>query len=118
MASTPLLAGDQGLQDGPPGDPEDVADDAGQLDVGGFQELDQAAPLRRLGFDQRAAIAQQIAQDAERLVRNKALAHQAMADESRQPLGIPDVGLAPRHRLDVQGVGNDQLEATAGFQGA
>jgi hypothetical protein len=100
----------------PPRQPEHVADQPGELDVGALQHLDEPVALRGLGLDQRAAVPREVAQVTKGLVRDEAFAHQAVAHQHGQPFGILDVGLAPRHRLDVLGVGDDQLEAALGFQ--
>jgi hypothetical protein len=56
------LASDQRLQDGPAADPEDVGEEAGQLEVGVLQRLlDPQGVLRRLA-DQLLARAREIAQ--------------------------------------------------------
>ena len=52
--------------DRPPRDPEEVADDAGELDPGQLQQLDQATSLRSLAFDQGAPVTRQVAQFADR----------------------------------------------------
>jgi hypothetical protein len=65
---------DQSAQDGAPGNPEDVADHPGKLEVGRLQQLDPAAALRPLVLHQSAPIAGQIAQLADRLGRDKAAA--------------------------------------------
>ena len=99
---------DQGLQHGAPGNPEDVAGDAGQLDVGRLQELQEPVALGRLALHQLAAIAQQLAQLALRRRRNEAL--EPMADQIGDPLGILHIGLATRHVTDMPGVADDEVE--------
>ena len=101
---------DQSLQHGAPGNPEDVAGDAGQLDVGRLQELQEPVALGRLALHQLAAIAQQLAQLALRRRRNEALGNQPMADQIGDPLGILHIGLATRHVTDMPGVADDEVE--------
>ena len=101
---------DQGLEHGPAGDAEDIAGDARQLDVGGLQQLEQPVALGRLALHQLAAVAQQLAQVAQRLRRHEALGDQAVADQIGDPLGILHVGLAAGHVADVPRIADDQLE--------
>ena len=101
---------DQSLQHGAPGNSEDVAGDAGQLDVGRLQELQEPVALGRLALHQLAAIAQQLAQFALRRRRNEALGNQSMADQIGDPLGILHIGLATRHVPDMPGVADDEVE--------
>ena len=101
---------DQSLQHGAPGNPEDVAGDAGQLDVGRLQELQEPVALGRLAFHQFAAIAQQLAQLALRRRRDEALGDQPMADQIGDPLGVLHIGLATRHVTDMPGVADDEVE--------
>ena len=106
----PRPALDQSLQHGAPGNPEDVAGDAGQLDVGRLQELQEPVALGRLALHELAAIAQQLAQLALRRRRNEALGDQPMADQIGDPLGILHIGLATRHVTDMPGVADDEVE--------
>ena len=51
---------------------------------------------------------------APRLLRHRgheARANEAMGQQIRQPGGVIHVGLAPRHRLDVPGIGQHEFEA-------
>ncbi len=52
-----LPAADQGAQNGPAGDSEDVTDHPRQIDVGGLQQLDRTAPLAAPRLDEGAAVA-------------------------------------------------------------
>ena len=101
---------DQSLQHGAPGNPEDVAGDACQLDVGRLQELQEPVALGRLALHQLAAIAQQLAQFALRSRRNEALGNQPMADQIGDPLGTLHIGPATRHVTDMPGIADDEVE--------
>ena len=74
-------AGNKRLQHGPPGDAEYLAHHARQLDVGGLQQPQQTVAFRRLGLDEFAAIAHQLAQLAQWRGRHKAPGDQPMADQ-------------------------------------
>jgi hypothetical protein len=84
--------------------PEDVADHPGELDVGRLQQLDQTPALGALVLDQRAPVAGQIAQLADRLGRDKAAAHQPVSHQIGQPLGVLHVALAASHPLTCSGL--------------
>ena len=58
--------------------------------------------------------AQQIAHLLGWLVGHKAGLDQPMRHQIGQPDGVVDVGLAPRHVLDVGGVGQHQFELAVG----
>jgi hypothetical protein len=100
----------QSLQHGAPGNPEDVTGDAGQLDVGCLQELQEPVALRRLAFHQLAAIAQQLTQLTLWRRRDEALGDQPMADQIGDPLSVLHIGLATRHVTDMPGVADDEVE--------
>ncbi len=118
---------DQRAQDGPPRHPEVAcpragrrpdpwADHPGELDVGRLQQLDQTAALGALVLDQRAPVAGQIAQRADRLGRDKAATHQAVTHQIGQPLGILHVALAALDPLDMLGVEHQQLKPPGRLQ--
>jgi len=92
--------------------PEDRTGHAGELDIGALQHLDRAVLLARQILGHEPAQPDQIAQFTDRRRWHEARLDQAVADQIGDPLGILDVGLAPRHRLDVMGVGDDQFEVT------
>ncbi len=62
-------------------------------------------------LDQATPVADELAQLALAAIRDEAPAEQAVAEEIGDPLGVTDVGLAPRHGLQVRGVDDEQLEA-------
>jgi hypothetical protein len=65
-----------------------------------------ALALLDLGF----AVAGQLAQGADRLRRHEARPQKTRLGELAEPGGVCDVGLAPRHLLDVAGVDEDAFE--------
>ncbi len=103
-------AGDQRRQHPPARDAHDVRGHVAQLDVGPFQRLLQPIDLGRSLLDQAGAVAGQFAQFPLRPVGDEAAAQQPVAQQVGQPLGVLDVGLAPRHRLDVPRVDQQQRE--------
>jgi hypothetical protein len=99
------LAGDQRLQHGAAGGAQDLARDRGELDVGVLQHLLDPVDRPRALLDQAGAEAGQVAQGADRRLRDEAGPDQAVLQQLRQPLTVAHVGLAPGDRLDVVGVG-------------
>ena len=89
---------------------EDVGSDAVQLDPAVLQRLVQAVGLTLALGDLRLAITSELAQLTDRLGRNEAGTQQAGLGQSAQPLGIRDVGLAPRDLFDMTRVDQQQLE--------
>jgi len=65
----------------------------------------------RQALHQHPPLAGEHAQIALRLGGHEAGPDQAMAGERGQPIRIRHVGLAPRHGLDVVGIGQDQRDA-------
>ena len=105
------LARDQRRQHRPPRLAQDVGGHGGQLDVGALQGLLQPVDLGRPLPDQARPVAGQLPQLPLRPVRHEAAGEQPVPQQVGQPLAVPDVGLAPRHRLDVPGVDQQQREA-------
>ena len=101
---------DQSLEHGASRDAEHVAGDAGQLDVGCLQELQEPVPFARLALDELAPIAEKLAQLPQRRRRHEALGDQAVPNQIGDPLGILHVGLAARHVTDMAGVADDEVE--------
>jgi len=79
-----------------------------QFDVGIFQHLletiDDACPI----FDQTGAMPSEFAQFALLGGRDEAGGEQAVLQEIGNPLRIPPIGLASRHRLDVRRIDQQQ----------
>src|SRR5437867_772747 len=120
VAETPLrefghlLGGGFTLENRPqhthPGNAENIAGDAGELDVRGLQELEEAVALGRPALDDLASIPQEVAKLTDWLRRDEALGDQAVPEQIRDPLTILDVGFAPGHVLDVVCFAYDELE--------
>jgi hypothetical protein len=87
-----------------------LATHAGELDVGPLQQLQHPIARRRPDLDQRAPVAHQLAQVADRGRRHEALGDQTVADQLRNPLRVLHICLAAGHVLDVVGVAHDQVE--------
>ena len=75
-----------------------------------FQQLERAVLFGGQRLGQGAAEPDEVAQVADRRRRHEAWFDQTVAHQVGGPLGVLDVGLAPRHVLDVMGVGDNQLE--------
>ena len=75
-----------------------------------LQQLERAVLLGGQRLGQGAPEPDEVTQVADRRRWHEARLDQAVAHQVGGPLGILDVGLAPRHGLDVMGVGDDQLE--------
>ena len=105
-------SGDQAVEDAPAVEAEDVAQHAPDADAAAVENLLHAvAGLAALG-DQRAPMADQIAQVAKRLVGNEARLSESEPTHPGQPTAVFDVGLAAAqlpHVLRVQ-----QLRLDAG----
>ena len=81
-----------------------------RLDIGPLQyRLDPRHHLRSL-VNQDLAMADQLAQLPLRPGRDVARTQQPMTKQVRNSLRVPDVSLAPRHRLDVLRVHNHHAE--------
>ena len=89
---------------------QDVAGDAGELDVRAFQRL--LDPIRHLRppVDQGGAVASQFAQLSLATVGHETAPDQTVPQQVGDPFTVLDVGFAARHSLDVLGIGQDQLE--------
>ena len=101
---------DEGLQHGCTGHAEDIRRHTRQLDVGRLQQLERPIALGRQGFGKGSPMAQEITQLTDLGRRHEARSDQAVAHQVSNPFGIRHVSLAPWHRLDVVGIGNDQGE--------
>ena len=75
-----------------------------------FQQLERAVLLGGQRLGQGAPKPDEVTQVADGRWWHEARLDQAVAHQVGGPLGILDVGLAPRHVLDVMGIGEDQLE--------
>jgi hypothetical protein len=62
--------------------------------------------------DQLGPLPGQVAELAHRRRRHEARREQAVLEQLGDPLGVLDVGLPPRHLLDVPGVDQHQVEST------
>jgi hypothetical protein len=93
------LTGDQRSQHLPAGDSQDVADHAGQLDLGIFQQLLQALLLPGLLPHQSAAVTGQIPQPPDLLRVHQARAAHAPLGDLGQPHRVQPVGLGPPRRV-------------------
>jgi hypothetical protein len=82
-----------------------------KLDVGVLQHLLEAVGDRGAVADQLGPLPGQVAQFADRPRRDEAGRQQAVLQKLGYPLGVLDVGLPPRHLLDVPGIDQQQLEA-------
>jgi hypothetical protein len=102
-------ASDQSVQDRPGRHPLEVAGDGRELDVGVFQDLLQAVDGCTALGDQASAIAGEIAQVPLLDLRDEALLQEAEPHELRNPLGVGDVRLVPRHLLEVLGIDHPHL---------
>ena len=90
---------------------QDLGHHRRQLDVRPLQHLLQPIDLPRSLPHQRRPLPRQLAQLPLLPVRDEAPAEQAVPQQVGDPLAVLDVGLAARDRLDVPGVGQQQLEA-------
>ncbi|MCA9689760.1 MAG: hypothetical protein KC636_09125 [Myxococcales bacterium] len=99
-----------GLEHAHPRDAEDVGGDAGELDVGLLEDIQEAVALGSPRLDELSPVAQQIAQPADGLGRHEAGADETVPNEVGDPLAVLDVRLAPRDVLDVVCVADDDLE--------
>ena len=90
------------------GNPAQVADHTGQLDLGVFEQLLQ--PLHLPGAVPRngGPGPGQIAEFPDRRRRYQRGPNQPVRAKVSQPLGVSDVGLAPGHRLGLAGVDQRQ----------
>ena len=104
------LAGDDPTDHRPARGAEDVGGDAGQLDVGPLQHLLDAVGHRRLLGDELGPLPRQVAQLADRLRRHEAPGQEPVGQQLGDPLGVLDVGLAPRDLPHVAGVDQRQVE--------
>ena len=104
------LASDQGLEDAAAGEAKDVGEHRIELDVGIFQRLLQALRMATAFAHELLAGAQQIPHLLGRLVGHEARPDQPMRHQIGQPGGVVYVRLAPRHVLDMGGVGQHQLK--------
>jgi hypothetical protein len=99
------LAGDERLEQLASRHPEEVADHAGELDLGVLEELLQPLLFPGPLPDQAAPVAGQVAQLADRLGMHQARPAHAALDDLGQPDRIQPVGLGPAGDvLDVLGV--------------
>jgi hypothetical protein len=104
------LAPDNGPQHVPTTGTHHVRSHAGQLDVGVLQGLLDAVDHLHLLTHQLHSLPRQIPQLTHRLVWHKTRLQKPVLEQLGDPLTVLDVGLTPRHRLDVLGVAQDQLE--------
>ena len=98
------------MPDTPKTSVEDIRRHTRQLDVGCLQQLERAIALARQGLGKGAPMAHEITQLTDLERRHETRPDQAVAHQVGDPFGILHVGLAPRHRLDVVGIGDDQGE--------
>jgi hypothetical protein len=91
-------------------DPTHIRHDGRKLDVGILEHDLHAIGASGALFDEMDAVAREVAQLSLRGGGDEAPTHQPVAQQLGQPLGVLDIGLAPRHRLDVGGVDDEQLD--------
>jgi hypothetical protein len=104
--------GDQRGQHVPPGDPEDVRNHDGKLDLRVFEQLLDPVLLRGPGRDQVGAVAGQVPQLAERRRRHETRPDHLPLSDLTQPDAIQLAGLRPpRQVLDILGVDQPRLKA-------
>src|SRR5689334_7419129 len=75
-----------------------------------LQQLERPIALGRQGLGKGSPMAQEITQLTDLRRRHEARSDQAVAHQVSNPFGILHVSLAPWHRLDVVGIGNDHGE--------
>ena len=106
------LALDEGGQHGPAGDPEDVAGDHTQLDLGVLQQLLDPLLLGGAHRHQVGAVAGQVPQPPDHRWRHEAGPQHAPLGQLGKPHRIQLVGLGPaRQVLDILGVDQPDLES-------
>ena len=110
LQPTGLTRGDQRFDHPTAGQTDDVGDHRVELDVGVLQRLLQALDMAAALAHQLLAGAQQGAHFLGLLVRHKTAPDQAVRQKIGEPGGIVDVGLAPRHVLDMRRVRQHQRE--------
>ena len=115
LAVRVAVAGDEVAEDLQPGDADDVADDAPELEVHLDQRLLHPPHVGAGGLDEDLAVAQVGAEGEHGAGGAEAPAQQADAVQLAQPLTILDVALAAGHVFDVAGVDKQDLQAP-GFQ--
>jgi hypothetical protein len=86
------LAGHQGREDRPARDAQHVSGHRVQLDASVLQRLVDALALGAVGLDEPLAVADKVAQLADRRRRHEAAAQQPTLQQLAQPGGITDVG--------------------------
>jgi hypothetical protein len=103
------FAFEQPLQDRAGREATHIGDHCGELDIGGLQHrlppVGESCPLA----GEVNAVARQIAQVALGGGGDAAGAHEPMAQQVCQPLGVLHIGRAARDRLDVIGVDHHHL---------
>ena len=105
------LARDQGGQHRPARDPEDVAGDHRQLDLGVLEQLLHPLLLRGAHPDQVRPVAGQVPQPPDLRGRHEAGPQHLPLGDLAQPHRVQPVGLGPpRQVLDVAGVDQPDLE--------
>ena len=106
-----ILAVDDRPDHGPARDPQHVAGDVAQLDVGVLQHLLDPVGHRGAVADQLGPLSRQVAELADLRRRDEAGREQAVLEQLRDPLGVLDVGLAAGDLLELVGVDQHDLEA-------
>src|SRR6266571_8159499 len=104
------LADDQSAQHEHARGPEDVARDAGQLDIGALEQLEETVLLRSPALNQLPAIAKEVSKLTDGLGWHEALRDQAVPEQIRDPLAVLDVGLAAGDVLDVVSIAYRDVE--------
>ena len=84
----------QGAQHQHAGHAKHAAHHACELDAGAFEQLERAVAFRGHGADQRLAVTHQVAHHPDVRGWHEARAHQPMADQVGDPLGVLHVRLA------------------------
>ncbi len=90
--------------------PHHVADDAGELQVGVFEDFLDAQRVLRTFPNQLLPGPRQIAQFVNGRRRHEAAPNQAMGQQIPNPHRVVDVGLSTRHAADLQRVGQDEFK--------
>ena len=103
-------AGDERVEHRPPGDAERLGGDRGELDLGVLEHLLEPLHLACALLDLRLAVADDVAQLAQRPRWHEARAHQSVLDQLADPLRVLDVGLASGDVAQVTRVQQPALE--------
>ena len=102
-----------GIDNGQPADPGNIANDIMQLEVHLGEGFLHEQHLARGALELVVAVAQDTANGTNGLRRPKRSSEQSHTVEVLQPLAILDVGFAPRHPFDMAGVDQANFQTPA-----